>query len=124
MARERVPVNRHHMWWERNWYHQKKDARLRQLGGFIVPTTVYTHQLLHAQMHPPVKPFSTLRDDIIDYTVSLEPEQERFGIPNKVADWLVDQHDNHHSDEYAYRAFRLAAHIRQQIGYMSMDHIK
>lgn len=116
---EQVAINKHHMWWERNWYQQRHDKQLRMLGGFVVPTTVYCHQLTHAQMRPPVKPFAQLRDDIIDFA-SAVPLTDRFSVANQTADWLAQQHETHHSDEYAYRALRLAHHLRQQIGYLSL----
>jgi hypothetical protein len=119
---EHVAVNKHHMWWERNWYTERNDKRLRQLGGFVVPTTVYTHQLLHAQMRPMVKPTAQLRNDIIDFAMSV-PQTDRFNIPLETASWLEKQHDAHHSDEYAYRALRLAHHLRQQVGYLAIHEL-
>lgn len=116
---EQITVNRHHLWWEKNWYQQRNDKRLRQIGGFIVPTTVYCHQLTHAQMRPPVKPFARLRDDIIDFALEV-PVEDRFSVPLQTADFLERQHDTHNSDEYAYRALRLAHHLRQQVGYLSI----
>jgi hypothetical protein len=116
---EAVQVNKHHLWWERNWYTERNDKRLRQLGGFVVPTTVYSHQLLHAQMRPMVKPTARLRDDIIDFA-SAVPLEHRFSVAEATADWLAEQHDTHHSDEYAYRALRLAHHLRKQVGYLAI----
>lgn len=116
---ESVSVNKHHMWWERNWYNERQDKVLRQLGGFVIPSTVYCHQLLHAQMRPMVKPTAQLRNDIIDFA-SAVPLTDRFSVANQTADWLAQQHETHHSDEYAYRALRLAHHLRQQIGYLSL----
>lgn len=116
------PVNKHHLFWERKSYTEKYDKQLRQLSGFVVPTTVYCHQLLHAQMRPMVKPFPTLRNDIIDYASSLE-HQNRFNIPLETADWLEKQHDTHHSDEYAFRSLRLAHHLRKQVGYLALHEL-
>lgn len=113
------PVNKHHFWWERKSYTERNDKILRQLGGFVVPTVVYCHQLLHAQMRPMVKPFPQLRNDIIDFASSVEPEN-RFTVVNQTADWLEEQHETHYSDEYAFRSLRLAHHLRKQIGYLSL----
>ena len=117
-------INNHHLWYNRSWY-QGKDKILRQLGGFVIPTTMYTHQLLHAQMRPPVKPFAGLRDDIIDYTKAISPDEieDRFYVPNRVSDWLEGQAEAHTSHEYAYRASRLAEHLRKQIGYLALEDI-
>lgn len=116
-------INKHHLWWEKNWYTERNDKRLRQLGGFVIPTTVYCHQLLHAQMRPMVKPNARLRDDIIDFAMGLDYSTDRFYTPLQTADFLEKQHEEHHSDEYAYRALRLAHHLRQQVGYLSIHEL-
>lgn len=116
---EHIAVNKHHLWWEKNWYHERNDKRLRQLTGFIIPSTVYCHQLLHAQMRPMVKPFSQLRNDIIDFA-SAVPLTDRFSVANETADWLEKQHEESTSDEYAFRALRLAHHLRKQVGYLAL----
>jgi hypothetical protein len=113
------PVNNHHLWWERKNYYTKREKQLRGLAGFIVPTTVYCHQLLHAQMRPMVKPSFAMQGDIIDFASEIE-RTDRFNIPSATADWLELQHEEHSSDEYAYRALRLAHHLRRQIGYLSL----
>ena len=107
------------MFWERKSYTEKYDKQLRQLSGFVVPTTVYCHQLLHAQMRPMVKPFPVLRNDIIDFATNLEA-RDRFSVANDTADWLELQHEQHHSDEYAFRALMLAHHLRKQVGYLAL----
>ena len=116
---EHIAVNKHHLWWEKNWYNERNDKRLRQLTGFVIPSTVYCHQLLHAQMRPMVKPFPRLRNDIIDFA-SAVPLTDRFSVANDTADWLELQHEQHQSDEYAFRALRLAHHLRKQVGYLAL----
>ena len=119
MQKYTQPVNKHHLFWERKSYTEKYDKQLRQLSGFVVPTTVYCHQLLHAQMRPMVKPVPVLRNDIIDFATNLEA-RDRFSVANDTADWLELQHEQHHSDEYAFRALMLAHHLRKQVGYLAL----
>lgn len=116
---EQLSVNKHHLWWERKNYGTRREKQLRQLGGFVIPTTVYTHQLLHAQMRPMVKPSFEMQGDIIDFASEIQPV-DRFTVASSTADWLEAQYSEHRSDEYAYRALRLAHHLRKQIGYISL----
>lgn len=103
-------------------YYERYDKILRQLGGFVVESTVYPHQLLHAQMRPMVKPFPALRNDIIEYA-SAVPLTDRFSVVTATADWLEQQHEETPSHDYAYRALRLAHHLRKQVSYLSLHEL-
>lgn len=112
-------VNLHHMFWIRNNYRTPTLKRLRSLGGLVIPAMTYDHQLLHAQMRPMVVPMKPLAEDIIDFASSVE-QVDRFDVANETIGFLHEQAEIHTSDEYAFRAKRLAYHLGKQVGYLSL----
>jgi len=112
-------VNKHHLWWERKSYYTPTLKQLRRLGGFVIPASAYDHRLLHAQMRPMVVPMKPLAEDIIDFASSVE-QVDRFDVANETIGFLHEQAEIHTSDEYAFRAKRLAYHLGKQVGYLSL----
>lgn len=69
-----------------------------------------------------VKPSPQMQGDIIDFASDV-PLAHRFSVIDATADWLEAQHEEHPSDEYAYKALRVAHHLRKQVGYLSLQEV-
>lgn len=115
--------NRHHVWFNRKSYYTPTQKALRYHQGFVIPASAYDHQLLHAQMKPMVVPTKAIIDDILDYIGPSEKPEARFDTLAKTIGFLTLQSQEHYSEDYAYRADRLAAHLSRQMGYLALHDV-
>lgn len=114
-----LPINRHHIWYERRHYNTPTLRRLRNLGGFVVPTVIFDHRDMHHKMPPMKIPSKPIAVDIMDNATTIE-RTDRFSVVRGTAAFLLEQHHEHADESYALEALRLARHLNKQVELLSI----
>lgn len=69
---ERGYTSRHHLYWERSWYRERRHRQVfRNLVDHVVTMPSYQHNTLHDIYDPPVRPKDSFMIDCVDEYLAL-----------------------------------------------------
>jgi len=100
--------NRHHIFYPRRKYKSSTEREFRNYSGFVVPTWIPAHKLLHVEVPAPPKPSAGLMREILYNLQDREVEDRLDGLFYTV-EFLADRGED-----------RLATNLTKQLGYLQM----
>jgi len=105
-----TPRNHHHLFWEKRKYTDSVSRTFRNHPALIIYTPVELHQELHANLLPPPKP----RRELMLGAISLLSEFNGTGLDG------LESMIYYFDSKTAPEAPRIAEHLYEQLGYLSL----
>mgnify|MGYP000915977316 CR=1 FL=1 len=113
-------LNVHHTFWPKSEYTTRYERNFREHFGLVSPVAIVNHDLLHSRMTPPPKPERSQMRDLMDY---LEDTPAAVQVERL---WGLDKSEKffraigQSATEEAFKALRIADHLEEQMGILSM----
>lgn len=98
--------NRHHLFWMKKNYKSPLEKSFRTHQGLVIPTYIPDHRTLHADLSPPPKPGAQLMRGILSNL------DRQLSHPTDGLLYTIDYLEG--------RDERLASHLTQQLGYLTL----
>lgn len=114
----RLKINKHHIWHHRRQYADSLEVEFREHPGFVVPTLVVWHNLLHENEDPPPKPTHDMMGNCLDYVGEFNPDMGRLSTLHLAMDFFKNP-QNHYTSREAILGAEIYDNLMAQLGYLS-----
>lgn len=115
----RIKINRHHLFFERNSYKSVLQLAFRDTVGLVIPVPVHAHQELHAVLKPPLMPSAAMMAGCIKRLSEVDPalaSGDPFYGLYAAAEFLINYAELVPDAALATRAQRISRHLELQAG--------
>lgn len=120
----RNEVNLHHCMWTRNEYLERPEKIYRSLSGLILPMVISSHNELHANVRPPIKPRLDLMNEAIDFNRRmLDPSESPYHNFNQMISFFRDVAEGSPDAYKAEQAWKIAGNLTTQEKFITQGRV-
>lgn len=112
----------HHVFWEARNYRPGEEQRFRNMSGLVLRMTNETHNNLHAETFPPLKPSKGLREQIAEFSCGTY-ESDEYAQFYRIAHFIGDVANSSWSSERADEAFHIHENLMEQAPFIEQGRV-